>query len=135
MKTFYVGVKGVIVQNSKVLLVRSNPNHENSGDRWEMPGGRMDNNESIEQTLRRELSEELLNIADIKIDKLLGVHRVHKDVSGEISLVLIYYKVTAKFDSEPKLSIEHTEYKWADKTSILQLVPDASQVSILKALN
>lgn len=135
MKTFYVGVKGVIVQNGKVLLVRSNPKHEDRGDRWEMPGGRMDDNESIEQTLRRELAEELLNISDIAIGELLGIHRVHKNVKGNISLVLVYFKVTASFDDEPKLSIEHTEYKWADAKIIKQLVSDASQVTLLKALN
>ena len=134
MKIFYVGVKGVIVRDGKVLVLRSNPDHENRGERWEMPGGRMDDDESIEQTLNRELKEELPNITDIKVGEILGAHRLHKDIDGNKSLVLIYYKVSANFKGEPSLSEEHTEYIWADKQTITQLIADASQATILKTL-
>ena len=51
MKTFYVGIKGVIVKDNKVLLLRKNPT--NSAEFWEMPGGRIDHNEAIEQGVLR----------------------------------------------------------------------------------
>lgn len=125
MKTFYVGVKGVIVRDGKVLLLRTNANHENRGDRWEMPGGRIDGDEIIEQTLRRELKEELPNIQNVQIGKILSANRIVKDIQGEISLVLVFYRVNAEFDGgEPKLSEEHLEFQWADQATALGLVED-----------
>lgn len=61
MKTFYVGIKGVIVNDGKVLMLRANA-ALGRRDIWEIPGGRIDDEENIEQTLRRELQEELPNI-------------------------------------------------------------------------
>lgn len=37
MKTFYVGIKGVIVKEDKVLLLRAN-GAKGRRDIWEMPG-------------------------------------------------------------------------------------------------
>ncbi len=134
MKTFYVGIKGVIVRDEKVLLLRTNPEHEARGARWEVAGGRVEGNETIEQALTRELSEELLNIQDIKVGELLGVHRLHHDVWGRKSLMLVYYRVQAEFVGDPKLSEEHLEWEWADAGRVKELISDPSQATILKAL-
>ena len=136
MKTFYVGVKGVIVRDGKVLLLHTNANHENRGDRWEMPGGRIDGDETIEQALRRELKEELPNIQNIEIGEILSSHRLLKDIEGNNSLVLIFYRVKADFGgSEPELSEEHLEYQWADKPTAAKLVEDNTLPAIISAFN
>ncbi len=134
MKTFYVGVKGVIVREGKVLLLRTNSNHENRGDRWEMPGGRIDGDETIEQALSRELKEELPNIQNIQIGEILSANRIDKDIRGKISLVLVFYRVTVEFvGREPKLSEEHLEFKWVDQATALGLVEDNTRQAILQA--
>lgn len=135
MKTFYVGVKGVIVRDGKVLVLHTNAQHDDRGDRWEMPGGRINADESIKQTLERELREELPNITEIKIGEIVEAHRIHKDIEADKSLVLVYYRVQAKFSGQPELSEEHTDYEWADKASIKELVQDASLSTILKAMS
>ena len=131
MKTFYVGVKGVIVRDSKVLILHTNAKHENRGDRWEMVGGRIDGDETIEQALRRELKEELPNIQNIQIGEILSANRIVKDIKGKNSLVLVFYRVGAEFvGGVPKLSEEHLEYKWADKTNALKLVEENTKQAI-----
>lgn len=134
MKTFFVGIKGVIVRDGKVLLVRTDPEHESRGARWEMPGGRMEANESIDDALRRELQEEVPNIQNIQVHEILGAHRVHKDIKDSHGLILIYFRVEATFPGDPALSEEHLEWKWADEAMVKELIPDASQPTILKAL-
>jgi predicted NUDIX family NTP pyrophosphohydrolase len=58
MKQFNVGIKGVVRrQDGAVLLLRKNQDDAF----WDVPGGRIDGDESIEQTLNRELAEELPN--------------------------------------------------------------------------
>lgn len=129
MKTFYVGIKGVIVQDSKVLLLRAN--HKNGrSDMWEVPGGRIDGDETIEQALRRELKEELPNIYSIKVGKVLDTYRLHRDIDGDRSLVLIFYRVSAKFKDEPQLSDEHIDWQWADQAEALKIVNESCRQAI-----
>lgn len=117
-KLFNVGIKAVITNGDKVLLLK---NAKREHDPWEFPGGRMDADETIEQTLQRELSEELPNIKDIRIGHILGAKRIHRDIKPSVSLVLLFYKVKADIDGDVQLSDEHTEYKWATVDELLDL--------------
>ncbi len=118
-KLFNVGIKAIILNDNKVLILK------NTKDRWEVPGGRIDKTESIEQTLKRELFEELPNIKNVYIHEVLNAFRLDKDIKENVSLVLVFYRVTAEFDGEPKLSHEHYEYKWAEKDEALNLVQES----------
>ena len=73
-RAFQVGVKGAIVSDGQVLLLK----RENrwSGVFWDVPGGRMEGGEDIEETLRRELREELPSIGRIEVGELLHAARV-----------------------------------------------------------
>ncbi|MES2971615.1 MAG: NUDIX domain-containing protein [Patescibacteria group bacterium] len=133
MKTFYVGVKGVIVQDGKVLILKKAG--EAGMDFWEVPGGRIDDDETIEQALLRELSEELANIQNIEIHELLDAYRVHRDLEPDISLVLVFYRVTATFKGEPEISNEHSEYKWATQDEALELLQDSTKQALKRTIS
>jgi len=110
MKTFFVGIKAVIVQDGKVLLLKG---EKDGRDFWDMPGGRIDDDETIMQTLDRELHEELPNIKSYRAGELLHVNRVHNDVVDNVSLVLVFYKVeNVIFDGEVQTSDEHSHPEW-----------------------
>lgn len=110
MKTFYVGIKGIIIDKDQgALLLRRD---QESGVFWDIPGGRMDNDEDFIETLQRELSEELPGSEVEKVGDLLGSYRLHKDIDGEISLVLLYFAVTAKLPDPIQLSEEHDGSLW-----------------------
>ncbi len=129
MKTFYVGIKGIIVRDDKVLILKAT----DKDGIWEVPGGRIEGDETIEQALRRELKEELPNIQNIKVHQILDAFRVHKNIDGDISLVLIFYKVMSDFDGEPHISEEHTEYRWATVAEVLKLTHQSNHKAISQA--
>lgn len=129
MKTFFVGVKGVLVSEGKVLILKGGTGR----DFWEVPGGRIDDNESLHQTLIRELNEELPNIQNIEIGEVLDAFRVHKDIDGEVSLTLIFFKVKADFKGDPQISDEHVEWKWSDEEEALNLVQESCKKAIKTA--
>ena len=107
MKSFQVGIKGVIVNdNSEVLLVKSLKGY------WEFPGGRIDDDETIDRTLTRELKEEITNISDIEIKEILHVTRMPFDVGNDLGLVLVFVRVRAEIDNVPQISSEHLEAGW-----------------------
>lgn len=110
IKTFTIGIKAVIVKDGKLLIVK----HKTKGF-WDVPGGRIDDDETIEQTLRREISEELPSATDVEIGDILCasrlMHVTHPDGSG---LTLLMYRVNASFpDGEVAISDEHSEARWA----------------------
>ena len=127
-KLFNVGIKSIIINDDKVLIVK------NTKGFWEVPGGRVDANESIEETLRRELSEELPNIKSVVPGRILDARRLHKDIKDNVSLILVFYAVTAEFDGEPTLSDEHIDYMWATKQEALDLVYETCAPAIQAAL-
>jgi 8-oxo-dGTP pyrophosphatase MutT (NUDIX family) len=111
MQTFYVGIKGVIIRDDKVLLLRANGG-KGRRDIWEAPGGRIDGDETMQQTLERELHEELANITDIRIGGILHATRLPWIIDGTNSLTLVFFRVSAEFDGDPVISDEHTDWQW-----------------------
>jgi 8-oxo-dGTP pyrophosphatase MutT (NUDIX family) len=106
MKKFYVGVKGIIHDEERGILLLRDPRIV------DVPGGRIDDDENFEQTLRREISEELPGAEVTSVGELLGVYRVPKDIKEDISLVLLFFKVNAVVPEPVALSEEHTDYIW-----------------------
>lgn len=106
MKKFYVGVKAIIHDENRGVLLLKDPRI------IDVPGGRIDDDENFEQTLRREISEELPNTTVKSIGELLGTYRVPKDISENTSLVLLFFEVDAVVPDDITLSDEHTGYIW-----------------------
>lgn len=125
MQTFYVGIKGVIIHDDKVLLLRANVN-EGRPDMWEVPGGRIDGEETMPQTLERELREELLNIQDIRIGGILHATRLPWITDGVNSLALVFFQVNATFEGAPLISNEHMDWKWCTLDEARELTNDST---------
>ncbi len=132
-KKFFVGVKGVVIQDNKVLLVKANKKIEGR-DHWEVPGGRIDDDETIEQALSRELFEEV-GATNVRARGALSAWRIPRDIEEDTSLVLIFFKATADFNGEPKISEEHTEYKWATLEEATELAFPAVAEAIKAAFD
>jgi 8-oxo-dGTP pyrophosphatase MutT (NUDIX family) len=56
---FQIGIKGLIHNQKGQLLLLKIPAWGGNPDYWDLPGGRMEPGETFEQTLRRELKEEI----------------------------------------------------------------------------
>ncbi|MCA9345984.1 NUDIX domain-containing protein [Candidatus Saccharibacteria bacterium] len=109
MKKFYVGVKAIINDPERGVLLLKDPRI------IDVPGGRIDGDESFEGALRREISEELPETKVISIGDMLGSYRVPVDVAENTGLILIFFRVEAKVPSKVALSNEHSEYIWVNK--------------------
>ena len=83
-------VAAIIKKNNKYLIVQRNKN-KHLGLKWEFPGGKVDENESFESALKREIQEEL-NI-DINIYKKIA-EEAYKD--DKIDIILHYYLCSQK---------------------------------------
>ena len=57
--TLQFAQKAVIVRDGRVLLVRKSMEDPFNPGRWELPGGRLKDGETIDEAIRREVKEEL----------------------------------------------------------------------------
>ena len=130
MKNFFVGVKAVILEDDKILLLKDS----SRPDFWDVPGGRIDDDETLEQTLLRELSEELPSHTNPKIGELLNAYRIPGSIKGDLGLVLLFYRVSLDFDGEISLSSEHTEYEWVSLEEALARGSNGIKSTIQKLL-
>jgi ADP-ribose pyrophosphatase YjhB (NUDIX family) len=65
--TFRIGVYAVIFDQERVLLA-----HRRDIDWWNLPGGGMEQDETVEEAMRREVREE--TGLDVVVERLIGVY-------------------------------------------------------------
>lgn len=119
-KLVNVGVKGAVVNRGKVLVLQRTSTITPKVEFWDLPGGRINGDESIFETLDRELHEEILNLRTYRVGKLLHLWRHPKDFPEGHGLVIVCYKVNAELD-HVELSEEHSAYRWVSLVEINEL--------------
>jgi 8-oxo-dGTP diphosphatase len=120
-------VTGLIRKGNTVLVGQRPQGHTLSGQ-WEFPGGKIENHESPESALKRELSEELGIDVEVGDLKLVASHSY-----GEVSILLIFYEVLF-WKGEPK-PVHHTHIQWVEPKKLKSMdIPEANQKILDKIL-
>lgn len=99
----------IIINNNKILLTQRG--YGEYKDKWEFPGGKIEENETKEETIIREIKEEL--DASIKVEKFLT--KVEYDYT---SFYLKMNVFIASLTSSHLLFKEHESYKWIDVSEL-----------------
>jgi 8-oxo-dGTP diphosphatase len=107
-----IGVKAVIVENKKVLMIRRRLDDPHNPGLWDLPGGRIQPIEAPQQGLIRETKEE--TDLDITVSFPLDVHHFTRQDGQVINLIFFLCR---RMSDEIKLSHEHIEYLWVDINS------------------
>ena len=102
-------VVAAIIKKNNLYLVTQRNRNKHMGLKWEFPGGKVEANETLKESLTREIYEEL-NI-DINVYEKLA-EESYKD--SEINIVLHYFLCSIK-DGVINLN-EHEAMEWIDKT-------------------
>lgn len=90
----------------KVLILKRSTNSRTNPGKWELPGGKVDQGESFDHALLREVYEEtklkisLEHVVGVSEQNLHVIRAVHIIMSGEI------------LEGNLKLSSEHEGYAW-----------------------
>ncbi|HJP96839.1 MAG TPA: NUDIX domain-containing protein [Candidatus Saccharimonadales bacterium] len=115
---FHLGVKALIRnQTGKILLLQVNP-QKLRNDRtayWDLPGGRVQKGDTVEDTLLREIEEEtgIQKIDAIKpLTTVLSNIRIPLEEGSSVGLILSVYTCSVPTDSVVTISDEHTKQAW-----------------------
>lgn len=106
-------VGAVILRDGHVFAVRRGPNKALPG-MWEFPGGKIEEHESPQDALVRELREELLCDATVG-DYIATTEHVYP--FGTVVLSTYFCELV---DGEPRLT-EHTELRWLQPAELADL--------------
>ena len=123
IKIYQVGVKGVLVNQNKSLALLKNVNGRTF---WDVPGGRIQKGETMEQALKSELSEEVPNLNDYEVKNFLSAYVIEgANTVEKIDLLLLFRKIETDLE-KVELSEEHQSYKWVSLEEIDSLEKEAS---------
>jgi 8-oxo-dGTP diphosphatase len=127
MKTIEV-VAAVIQHQNKILAVQRGPaKYAYISEKWEFPGGKMEAEETEEQTIIREIREELDMQIAVKT-KLLTVEHTYPD----FHLTMHTYLCETE-QSKPKLT-EHLAFRWLSMDELEVLDWAGADVPIVEVL-
>lgn len=100
----------VIMRDNKILIAKRNKG-DALGGLWEFPGGKLEEGETPEATLRREIEEELG--AEIEVGSFIGKN-LHNYPHISIELYAYYaYCLKGEFKA-----LEHQELKWVQASEL-----------------
>lgn len=126
-KLVHVAV-GVIVNADGKILIAKRPLNAHQGGLWEFPGGKVDDGETVEQALVRELYEELA-ISVLASQPLIQIRHHYPDKS----VLLDVYKIT-QFSGLP-IGNEGQPVQWVNSQELYNFEFPAANRPIISAIN
>lgn len=113
LDTFHIGAKALIFnhENKVLVLVRDHPIKKLY---WDLPGGRVHKNESVTETLLREIKEEIgleTTEAFLSFGMFLTDIRIPTQ-EDNVGLIFSFFKCHLSNAFLPILSDEHINFEW-----------------------
>jgi 8-oxo-dGTP diphosphatase len=132
---FRVGVKAVIFRDKRVLLLRRRDDLALYPGLWDLPGGGVEEGETLEEALVREVSEEAG--FRIKVTRLVHAWSVVNTLRSGQSFpgVIVCFECRSSATRPPRLDpSEHSDFAWVARKALPSYDGPASQrVAIRKA--
>lgn len=124
---FNIRVTGVLIEDNKILLVKQNVSDKRN---WSLPGGKLEQGETIEQGIIREMKEEtgldveiirLLYLCDVSASNntLLHITFLLKRVAGDIELPSNEFESNPIYDVEFVPVSELSKYGFSERFTAL----------------
>lgn len=114
---YYLAVKGIIRRNDgKILVLKRSDKDDHKPSVWETVGGGMDQEETPQEALAREIREET-DLA-VNVNEPFNIFSFKKD-TGEFKIGITF--LCEYLDGEVALSDEHSDYRWIDPQEFADL--------------
>jgi len=111
---FPVSVKSILIDDQRILLIK------NERDEWDLPGGKIEKNDNVIETLIKEVKEEL----NIIIDNY-NILQAEKYLFRKQEIIVVTYFSEITNEDPIILSFENIDYQFFsyDKLNELKLTP------------
>ena len=110
---------GILLKDSSILLGKRQVNRDFYPDTWDIIGGQCENGETLDQTLSRELEEEI-GVTPTRYTLIAVFHEPRRDMLGDYEYHI--YLVPDWIGNPRNLQLnEHSEIAWFHIEEALQL--------------
>lgn len=115
-KPFALSAKVVVRDGEgRCLLLRRSMSSKGNPGKWDLPGGKVDVGENLEQGLLREVAEE--TGLTISLQRVVGAAE-----SESPTKMVVYLILEGRVESgQVRLSSEHDDYAWVDRQSLVKV--------------
>ena len=118
-----IDVVAAVIKNNNLYFIAQRNRNKHFAYYWEFPGGKVDNQETFENALKREIKEELsINIVVLK----QIASEKHKDEKIDVN---VHYFLCELLNENIILS-EHEDMKWLQKNDLkhFKMAPGDSKI-------
>lgn len=104
------GVRALIYRDGKLLILKRANSDKSDANLWDLPGGKIEGNESVSDAVTREVFEETgLNEESISLSNLHGT--IIENFGSSNKLVIAVYVFQSSTENIT-LNEEHSDYHW-----------------------
>ena len=122
-------VAAIICHENKILCVQRGPNKlDYISHKYEFPGGKIEPGESIQETVVREIQEEL-NMSIVPVKKFITVNHDYPDFH------LTMHSMICECEDKFLQLTEHIDYKWLSIDNLFGLDWAAADIPIVRELS
>ena len=115
-----INVAAAVIYVDGLFLLSKRLDHQHQGGKWEFPGGKIENDESTEQALVRELKEEL-NVDVTKQAPFMSLSFEYPEKH-----VNLHFQLVTEFNGQ-ETGVEGQTVQWFTKNDLITLTfPDAN---------
>ncbi len=122
-----INVTAAIMERDGKILIAKRSSTSSLPNKWEFPGGKIENNESFEEVVRREIQEELM-IAITSCDYFMTVEHQYPD------FFLTMHSFVCDVSSKEIVLTEHIDSKWLEPAKMPVLDWAAADIPIIRNL-
>ena len=121
-------VAAIVVFENKILCVQRGENKlDYISKKYEFPGGKMEVGETKEETIKREILEELNMKIEVQEEFITVTHQYP-------DFILTMHSFICKCDSPTLTLTEHIDFKWLNKDELSNLDWAAADIPIVNEL-
>jgi len=130
-KGYNLGVGGAVVANDRLLLVRRSSRRGRGN--WQIPGGFVEVDETIEKAVIREVMEEAGVISQVK--GVLGIRNRYSEENGN-SIYVVFLMDHISGDASPdQREVDKAKFLYLDEILQLPQIPDINKEVARRALS
>lgn len=129
---FGVAVEAVIEKDGKIFIAKRASDRDHSGGQWECLTGRVEQGETFEEAIKREVKEE--TSLDVEIIKPFNTFHFFRGPAKEEYLGVSFWchYVSGEVRLDPR---EHSEFRWVTPEEALNLISIESICRSIRIFN
>jgi len=114
-----LGQKAFIINANKEILILKRQNSEVYNDLWDVPGGKLEEGNTLLEALIREIREE----TGLKLEKIIAVLSTAKFQGQAADKPIIFRNIyLVKAEGNVIISNEHAEYRWVSVENLKEYI-------------